>query len=140
MNLRGAQRRNGLFHKFLRWSSVATVIALVCACSGPDDTADGPLGSDAADPSPQVISVPDPAMESPAEPEIGRAVRIDTLPTELTLNDTQDEVFVPGMGWVPLDKLWDLYENDPARLPDNFDFQALRSIRESLAEQDHDDS
>ena len=79
-------------------------------------------------------------MESPAEPEIGRAVRIDTLPTELTLNDTQDEVFVPGMGWVPLDKLWDLYENDPARLPDNFDFQALRSIRESLAEQDHDDS
>ncbi len=72
------------------------------------------------------------------QPEIGKPVRIDRLPTEITLNETQDQIFVPSMGWLPLQDFWELYENDPARLPDNLDLQAVHQIRLSMAEQDHD--
>jgi hypothetical protein len=130
---------NVLFDGPLKWFFMATAAVLVCACSGSDENAQS---DGVAEPPARVGNVPDPAMELPAqpEPEIGKPYRVDTLPTEITLNDTQDQIFLPSMGWVPLEEFWDLYENHPARLPDNLDFQAIHSIRLSLAGQDDDES
>ena len=88
-----------------------------------------------------IRDVPDPAMEPVAEePDIALATRIDVLPTVLTLDETQQRIFVPDLGWLPLAEFWDIYENNPARLPPDFDYKAMHQLKLSMAGKKHDDA
>jgi hypothetical protein len=110
-----------------------TVILCLVGCGG-----DTPQVSESQGPT--INNVPDPAMDPPQELAIAKAVKIDVLPTALTLDEEQNRIFVPEMGWMPLEEFWHIYESNPARLPASLDFRAVHQIRLSLADKDHDEA
>lgn len=79
-------------------------------------------------------------MEPLPAPEMATATRIDVLPTKITLDKENDKVFIPELGWLPLQEFWDIYETNPARLPADLDYKAVHQLKISLAETDNDDA
>lgn len=52
------------------------------------------------------------------------------LSTSLRYNESGDQIYIPGRGWMDAAELWDLYFNDLSQLPADLDFSALHSLRE----------
>ena len=38
------------------------------------------------------------------------------------------QIFLPDTGWLSEDEFWNIYYNDPAKLPGNVDFEALQQL------------
>ncbi|MCX2980314.1 hypothetical protein EYC98_05450 [Halieaceae bacterium IMCC14734] len=116
---------------------LAILLMVLSACdgAGTEDTA-----GVAAQDQPSIRNVPDPAMAPVVEPAIALATKPDVLPTQLTLDKNQQRIFVPDLGWLPLAEFWDIYENNPARLPPDFDYKAMHQLKLSMAGKEHDDA
>lgn len=115
--------------------ALAILLAMVGACGDPAPEDGAGVAAD------QVRDVADPAMEPvAAEPAIALATKADVLPTALTLDEPQQRIFVPDLGWLPLAEFWDIYENNPARLPPDFDYKAMHQLKVSMAGKNHDDA
>ena len=136
MSRQGLRRESIISRPLPLWLLIAMASAFLCACSPSDESAT----TAASQEKPRVRNVPDPAMESPPETAVGKPVKIDRLPGEVALDETGERIFIPQMGWLPLHEFWELYQNQPERLPDDLDLEAVHEIRLSLAEQDHDQS
>lgn len=84
---------------------------------------------------PDIRDVDDPAMQvsTPVAaqiPIVEAPVAIEVVPTTIQYNDTGDQIFVPGTGWFDAGEFWDMYFNEPAKLPAELDFGALAALRE----------
>lgn len=131
-----------IMHRQLQSARMTALTTVTCAllatasgCGGGGESA-----TSAQPEGPTIYNLPDPAMEGPTGPEIARPVKIDVLPVELTLDEEGGRIFVPEMGWLPLDEFWHIYDTNPARFPDSLDYRAVHQIRLSLADKDHDEA
>ena len=116
---------------------LAIVLCLVAACEGP--TEDDSVVASPQQPLRHLVS--DPAMDPPgAELPVALAVKADVLPTLLTVDEAQQRIFIPDLGWLPLAEFWDVYENNPARLPPDLDYKAVHQLKLSMAGKKHDDA
>jgi hypothetical protein len=121
------------------WVWLPILLSCLCGCSDTGDEQASQPGT-AVSTSPPERRVADPAMEPLPAPEMATATRIDILPTRITLDKENDKVFIPELGWLPLQEFWDIYETNPARLPADMDYKAVHQLKISLAETDDDDA
>lgn len=125
------------------WLCLPILLFCICGCSNSGDNSGGKQASHsgtAVSTPPPERRVSDPAMQPPPAPEIATATRIDVLPNRITLDKENDKVFIPKLGWLPLQEFWHIYETNPARLPADLDYKAVHQLKISLAETDDDDA
>lgn len=62
-------------------------------------------------------------------------------PEHLTFDAPNDRIFTPGVGWMPSDRFWHLYEHELERLPSDLDLAAVSELRRARLERasDHPD-
>lgn len=63
-----------------------------------------------------------------SETELGNE---NAVPPKIpTLDESGENMFVPGLGWMATEEFWHLYENDVSRLPPDIDLAAVHALRE----------
>ena len=65
--------------------------------------------------------------DKPDEPKV--SVPFKTV-TKLEIDLEKKQVHIPGEGWIEAKEFWDIYYNQPQRLPGDIDFERLQKFEE----------
>lgn len=102
-------------------------------CSPTPESAESKAGVSAG------AKVEDPAMAvAPSAPAplptetVSAAPAPVVVPTIPQLDATRENLFIPGVGWMPTDEFIRLYDNEPDKLPPDLDLVVIHDIREAL--------
>lgn len=118
--------------------ALALLLTLPLACGGGGGDGSSPAGTQngdtAAAPSPtstQVVVVqPGGGTNSATDPAVGGPTipNPEVTPSSMQVDLEGRRVFLPEEGWLTEDEFWRLYYEEPQRLPDGLDFEALRRL------------
>jgi len=63
------------------------------------------------------------------EPLTASAAETAADPDRFRIDKENDRLYLPGSGWMSIDSFWELYLNQPERLPPDLDHRLLEPIR-----------
>ena len=112
----------------VRYGLVAVVMLLSWGCGEPKSAT-----RQVADPAMEAsraAAIQDSSLHQSADQRpVDQPVDSAQLSTSLRYNESGDQIYIPGRGWMDAAELWDLYFNDLSQLPADLDFSALHSLR-----------
>jgi len=72
-----------------------------------------------------------PATDS--EPQLQPVFKESVTPQKLEIDLPGKRVLFPGIGWITVNKFWDIYYNNPQQLPAEIDYEILHQLEDVVA-------